>query len=189
MRDNETTNSGVNNSSVSTSTAISDSGVLLSSFISKLRQESLDEIIIYSILFVIGVFGNIFVLFHLRKTRYKSKMNFLIRHLAMADLTVIFITILTEIIWRITVKWETGELGCKVAQFARIFPLYLTSMMVICITLDRFYAFVFPLSILKSKERNKCFLITSYVISFLASVPNVSVSVFFKRIMSQLSWD
>jgi gonadotropin-releasing hormone receptor len=117
----------------------------------------------------------VFVLFHLKKSRYKSKMNFLIRHLGLADLSVIFITILTEIIWRITVKWETNEFGCKAVQFGRIFPLYLTSMMVICITLDRFYAFVFPLSILKSKERNKCFLITSYVISFTASIPNVSI--------------
>lgn len=143
-------------------------------FMSMLRSQVLLEKIIYSILFIIGSIGNCFVLYNLFQPRFKSKMNYLIRHLAVADLMVVFLTIGTELIWRFTIKWETGELGCKIVQFWRIFPLYLTSLMMICITLDRFYAFVFPLTIFKSKERNFYFIISSYFISFVASIPQVS---------------
>lgn len=145
----------------------------LSEFMSDLRSQVLIEKIIYASLFVIGSFGNMFVLYNLFQPRFKSKMNYLIRHLAVADLMVIFLTVGVELIWRITIKWETGELGCKIVQFWRIFPLYLTSLMMICISLDRFYAFVFPLTIFKSKERNFYLIITSYVVSFVASIPQV----------------
>lgn len=145
----------------------------LNEFMTMLRSQVLIEKIIYSFLFVIGSLGNSFVLYNLFQPKFKSKMNYLIRHLAVADLMVIFLTIGVELIWRITIKWETGELGCKIVQFWRIFPLYLTSLMMICISVDRFYAFVFPLTIFKSKERNYYLIVTSYVISFIASIPQV----------------
>lgn len=146
----------------------------INTFIQLSRENSMKLIITYTLLYFIGSFGNLFVLYNLMRTRYRSKMNFHIRHLAIADLIVINFTISTEIIWRITVAWITGEFGCKVIQFMRIFGLYLTSMMVIGITLDRFFAFVFPLSIFKSNERNKYLLIASYIISVISSLPNVS---------------
>ena len=146
----------------------------LAEFMNVLRSQVLIEKIIYTSLFVIGSLGNSFVLYNLFQPRFKAKMNYLVRHLAVADLMVIFLTIGVELIWRITIKWETGEFGCKIVQFWRIFPLYLTSLMMICISLDRFYAFVFPLTIFKSKERNFFFIITSYIVSFLASIPQVT---------------
>lgn len=146
----------------------------LNEFMSDLRSQVLVEKIIYSLLFLIGSFGNLFVLYNLFQPRFKSKMNYLIRHLAIADLMVIFLTIGVELIWRFTIKWETGEFGCKIVQFWRIFPLYLTSLMMICISLDRFYAFVFPLTIFKSKERNFYLIVSSYIVSFVASIPQVS---------------
>lgn len=143
-------------------------------FIKASRQNGMNIIITYSLLYIIGSFGNLFVLYNILRTRYRSKMNFYIRQLAIADLIVINFTILTDIIWRITVRWHGGQLACKVVQLMRIFGLYLTSMVVICITVDRFFAFVFPLSVLKSKERNRHLLISAYVISIISSVPNVS---------------
>lgn len=147
----------------------------LDEFMTMLRSQVLIEKIIYSFLFVVGSLGNSFVLYNLFQPKFKSKMNYLIRHLAVADLMVIFLTIGVELIWRITIKWETGEVGCKIVQFWRIFPLYLTSFMMICISVDRFYAFVFPLTIFKSKERNFYLIVTSYVVSFIASIPQVRI--------------
>ena len=147
-------------------------------FIRQSRQDGMNIIITYIFLYFIGSFGNLFVLYNLFRTRNRSKMNFYIRQLVIADLVVINFTILIEIFWRITVRWQAGELGCKIFQFMRIFGLYVTSMIIICITLDRFFAFVHPLSVLKSNERNKYLLISAYIISIIASLPNVSTCIF-----------
>ncbi len=41
------------------------------------------------------------------------RMNFFIRNLAAADLCVGLISVLTDIIWKITISWEAGDVACK----------------------------------------------------------------------------
>lgn len=147
---------------------------IIETFIAQSRRNGMTLLIMYIVLYVIGIFGNCTVLYHIRKQQSRSNVNFYIIQLAIADLIVINCTILTEIGWRITVQWVTSEVGCKFVQALRIFGLYLTSNIVICITLDRFFAFVFPLSVFKSHERNKHLLNASYILAFLTSIPNVS---------------
>ena len=153
----------------------------LEAYVSQLREEVVPEAIIYVFCWVIGTAGNLFILHQLSsraarssRARPQARMNLLIRHLAIADLIVIWFTITIEIVWRLTVTWNTSQLGCKVGQVMRTYGLYLTSMIMICISLDRFYAFVYPMSVFDSSKRNRRLLFLSYGVSLAASVPNVS---------------
>lgn len=148
----------------------------LDEFLAESREDVIPETIIYVILWVLGTVGNLFVLHQLHTCRtFKAKTHFLIKHLAVADLIVIWLTISIEIAWRISIAWYTNDVWCRIIQIMRSFGLYLTSMIVVCITVDRFYAFVYPMSIFNSKSRNKKFLIFSYVFSLTVSIPNVSI--------------
>ena len=44
-------------------------------------------------------------------------MNFFIKNLAAADLCVGLISVLTDIIWKITISWEAGVVVCKLIRY------------------------------------------------------------------------
>ncbi|RWS06740.1 cardioacceleratory peptide receptor-like protein [Dinothrombium tinctorium] len=73
------------------------------------------------IIFVMIVFGNcsVLVTLSLSKNR-KTRMNFFIMHLAIADLMVGLINVLTDIIWRMTVAFYAGNIACKVIKYLQV---------------------------------------------------------------------
>nr|CAD7586140.1 unnamed protein product [Timema genevievae] len=85
------------------------------------HKDSTEQFTVMWVLFVLIVLGNSSVLVALliNKSR-KSRMNFFIMQLALADLTVGLISVLTDIIWRITVTWHAGNLACKFIRFAQV---------------------------------------------------------------------
>lgn len=144
-------------------------------FISRNRESNFIELIAYLILFVIGSSSNLYVFHQLMLPENRNKrMNSLLRHLTFADLMVIFVAMTMEILQRIVIVWYFGEFMCKFMNMFKIFTLYSSSNIIVCIALDRFFAFVRPLSIVTAEERNKQFLIASYCLSFLQSIPQVS---------------
>jgi neuropeptide S receptor 1 len=73
------------------------------------------------VLFAVIVLGNtaVLVTLFLNKNR-KSRMNFFIKQLAIADLSVGLLSVLTDIIWRITVEWKAGDLACRGIRFSQV---------------------------------------------------------------------
>ena len=43
-----------------------------------------------------------------------------------------------EIAWAMTVSWWAGDLMCRLCSFVRIFGLFLSSNIVVCISIDRY---------------------------------------------------
>ncbi len=46
-----------------------------------------------------------------------------------------------EIIWAATVSWWAGDFLCRICSFFRIFGLFLSSNIVMCISIDRWDTF------------------------------------------------
>lgn len=137
-------------------------------------HESRVEAIVYILLFFLAAAGNVPVLISLiRNRRRKSRIQNMILHLAIADLIVTFIMIPLEVIWRITVEWIAGDIACRVMLFLRAFGPYLSSMVLVCISLDRYSAIVHPLRVNDAQRRAKIMLYFAWAISFACSVPQV----------------
>ncbi|XP_072938367.1 adipokinetic hormone/corazonin-related peptide receptor variant I-like [Epargyreus clarus] len=127
---------------------------------------------IYSVLLVIGAAGNVTVFVSLlRSRRRKSRVNLLMTHLVVADLIVTFIVIPLEIGWRTTNAWLAGNLACKVFLVLRAFGLYLSSNVLVCISLDRFFAVLYPLRLAVARKRSKMMLSFAWFIALLCSMP------------------
>lgn len=91
---------------------------------------------------VLSSIGNITVLVLLLKRRSSklkrpSRVDTMLTHLAIADLLVTYIMMPLEIGWAFTVSWEAGDFMCRLMSFLRTFGLYLSSFVLVCISVDR----------------------------------------------------
>ena len=141
--------------------------------ISEIREAVHVEVIAYFVCFVIGTCSNLWAFYKLSLRVNKNRVNYLIRHLTFADLMVMFFAILPELLWRITIRWEGGQLLCKLLNVVKAYTLYLSSNIIVCVSLDRYYAFVRPLGHINYEDRNCQFLLVAHLMSFLFSLPQV----------------
>ncbi|XP_013793742.1 gonadotropin-releasing hormone receptor-like, partial [Limulus polyphemus] len=136
------------------------------------NNNSLREVILYTCLFMIAAGGNLPVFVSLFRNRQrKSRIKLMILHLTIADMIVTFFMIPLEIFWRITVEWVGGNVLCKISLVIRAFGPYLSSMVLVCISVDRYYAILHPLKVTDAHRRSKIMLTLAWVISFICSLP------------------
>lgn len=137
-------------------------------------------IVIYSMLFVVSGIGNFTVFVNLLQTRRRrrSRVGLFILHLTFADLFVTLVMLPLEIVWHATVSWEAGDVACRVLMFCRAFGFYLSSFVLIAISLDRYFAVAQPLSIQTADRRGRAMLSVAWTLSAAASVPQVRQPLF-----------
>lgn len=132
-------------------------------------------IAVYCVLFVAGAISNISVLVTLLRLR-SSRVKTLMINLCVADMVVVFVMIPMEIIRRIRSVWVllNGQAGCKSVQTLRVFGPYLSSMVLICISLDRYFVITKSVRAQNNLFRFKTFLGAAWAISIAFSIPQVS---------------
>ncbi|XP_029832065.2 gonadotropin-releasing hormone receptor isoform X1 [Ixodes scapularis] len=137
---------------------------------------SLVQVIVYSVLFVAAAAGNVSVFFSLFGERHrKSRIKLMILHLVVADLIVTFVMIPLEIIWRLTVQWTAGNVMCKVMQVLRAFGPYLSSMVLVCISVDRYFAVLHPFKVHDARRRGRMMLAAAWYTSLVCSSPQAFI--------------
>ncbi|XP_067633313.1 cardioacceleratory peptide receptor isoform X2 [Eurosta solidaginis] len=124
------------------------------------------------ILFIVIVLGNSAVLFvmFINKNR-KSRMNYFIKQLAIADLCVGLLHVLTDIIWRITISWRAGNIACKIIRFSQVCVTYSSTYVLVAMSIDRYDAITHPMNFSKSWRRARRLVATAWFVSALFSVP------------------
>lgn len=99
-------------------------------------------------------------------------------HLTIADLIVSFVVMPLEIGWRISVQWFAGNAACKILMFARAFAFYLSSMTLVCLSLDRYLAIAQPLASLKmnrTRRRGRVMILLAWIAATLFALPQTLV--------------
>uniref|UniRef100_A0A8D8LBA0 Gonadotropin-releasing hormone II receptor n=1 Tax=Cacopsylla melanoneura TaxID=428564 RepID=A0A8D8LBA0_9HEMI len=131
----------------------------------------------YSVLMVISAIGNITVLSTIlrRRRKTRSRINTMLMHLAIADLIVTFLMMPLEIVWNWHVQWVFGDVWCRITAFFRIFGLFLSGFILICISVDRYLAVLKPLSLSQVDRRGKIMLASAWIASIICSAPQVYV--------------
>ena len=129
----------------------------------------------YVVLFLIGAPANILVVrkLLLDQTYRRSRYHFLLLNLSIADTIVVFIMIPVEIGWLYTNAWLAGNVACKVLQFFRAFGPYSSSLLLICLSVDRYYAVVRPFSYAFLDRKINFLLLLVWTVSFIISLPQV----------------
>ncbi|KAJ1530411.1 hypothetical protein ONE63_005319 [Megalurothrips usitatus] len=132
-------------------------------------------IIFYPILMVISAVGNItvFVILLRRRKKGRSRINSMLMHLSIADLLVTFLMMPLETAWNYTVVWHGGDVLCRIMSFNRIFGLYLSSFVLVCISVDRYFAVLRPMQI--NDRRGRWMLVGAWIAAFVCSLPQMVV--------------
>lgn len=156
----------------------------------KLMSIRFIDICVYSLFFLIGAPANVRVLLILVRNKLYSKTRHhqLLLNLAVADTIVCLIMLPTEVGWRITLKWLAFDAGCRIFQFFRVFGLYASSMVLIVISIDRYYAVVQPFTYVLIGDRINGLLILAWLTSALLSLPQVSIINHHSYFASCLFW-
>ncbi len=124
------------------------------------------------VLFAMIVIGNSTVLGALLMSKgHKSRMNFFIKHLAAADLSVGLFSVLTDIIWRITISWEAGLVACKFIRFLQCVVTYSSTYVLVALSIDRYDAITHPMNFSGSWKRARWLVAAAWVLSLLFSSP------------------
>jgi gonadotropin-releasing hormone receptor len=133
---------------------------------------------VYCVLFSVAAIGNLSVFITLLRARHRrSRISLLMSHLAAADLIVTFVMIPLEVAWRVTTKWLAGNFACKLFLFLRAFGLYLSSNILVCISLDRYFAIIYPLKLSDARRRGKLMLLFAWLNSLMCAYPQVRNSI------------
>nr|XP_029719377.1 cardioacceleratory peptide receptor-like [Aedes albopictus] len=123
-------------------------------------------------LFTVIVLGNsaVLVTLLLNKNR-KSRMNFFIKQLAIADLCVGLLSVLTDIIWRMTVSWKAGNVACKAIRFAQASVTYASTYVLVALSIDRYDAITHPMNFSGCWNRARRLVAAAWSLSALFSLP------------------
>ncbi|XP_040174982.1 cardioacceleratory peptide receptor-like isoform X3 [Anopheles arabiensis] len=124
------------------------------------------------VLFTVIVLGNsaVLVTLMLNRTR-KSRMNFFIKQLAIADLCVGLLNVLTDIIWRITVVWRAGNAACKAIRFVQVCVTYASTYVLVALSIDRYDAITHPMNFSGCWSRARKLVAAAWSFSILFSLP------------------
>ena len=128
---------------------------------------------LYSVVFVIGLIGNILVVLVLMQyKRLRSMTSIYLLNLAISDLIFLF-TLPFWIDYKVKDDWVFGDAMCKLLSGFYFMGLYSEIFFIILLTINRYLAIVYSLSKLR------CWYVTSgtitcivtWVLAILASVP------------------
>lgn len=133
------------------------------------------DIIANIILLLIGAPANVKVLFLLLKDKLysRSRHHYLLLNLALADCIVMLIMVPGEILKLSLITWRSNDFMCRSFQFIRVFGLYESSFVIVCISIDRYFAVVKPFTYQFMDQRIKMMINLSWAVSFLVSLPQV----------------
>lgn len=123
--------------------------------------------IFYIIIFLLGMFGNIIVCYVVARQRtMQTVTNFFISNLAVADILLCLFCITLTPTYTFLGRWIFGTFLCRLAAFLQCYCVYLSTLTLTSIGIDRFFIICFPF-----RPRMKlctCFLILLLI--WLASI-------------------
>ena len=132
------------------------------------------ELTVLWIEFVFIVVGNATVLIALLLSKgHKSRMNFFIKHLAAADLSVGLISVLTDIIWKTTISFEAGTVMCKVIRFLQCVVTYSSNYVLVALSIDRCDAITHPMNFSGSWKRARILVAVAWILSVIFASPTL----------------
>ncbi|CAH1153580.1 unnamed protein product [Phaedon cochleariae] len=143
-------------------------------------NELLPTLIVYSITFILGLVGNILMIFITFKyRRMKSVTNVFLASLASSDLILITVCIPVKIAKLFSYTWQMGAVVCKGIHYMQYVSAICSVLTLTAISIERYYAIVHPM---KAKyictiSQAKKIILLIWIVSILLATPTLKVQI------------
>ncbi|XP_055349931.1 adipokinetic hormone/corazonin-related peptide receptor variant I-like [Paramacrobiotus metropolitanus] len=133
-------------------------------------------IAIYANLLWISLLGNIVVFVSLLRRKKKGRVHILLINLCVADTITTLVEMPLKIAWKWTVQWRGDDVSCRCVSFLRVLGLYLSALLLICISVDRFLAIWDPLSsVRQAGQRTRTMILLAWMFSVACAAPQAVI--------------
>ncbi|XP_055337364.1 gonadotropin-releasing hormone receptor-like [Paramacrobiotus metropolitanus] len=127
----------------------------------------------------LAIVGNCVVLAILTRNRSRQKqltpIDYLLLHLAAADVLVAVFCLFTDGMWKVTYSWLGGDFLCKVVKFMQMLALYASTFVTAAIAVDRCMAIRFPLKRVDHKKLIKRVMSSCWLAATICSLPQLLI--------------
>ncbi|XP_075978872.1 neuropeptide Y receptor type 2-like [Anticarsia gemmatalis] len=101
--------------------------------------------VIYTIIFVLGLLGNILVCFVvIRNKAMQTVTNLFISNLALSDILLCIFAVPFTPLYTFRGNWSWGSLLCHIMPFAQGCSVYISTLTLMSIAIDRFFVIIYP---------------------------------------------
>ncbi|XP_052814962.1 cardioacceleratory peptide receptor-like [Mya arenaria] len=131
------------------------------------------QLVVLNVLFLMIVLGNtcVLVAIYMSEKGIKTRMNYLMMHLAVADLTVGLFHLTADIVERWLVVWYGGAALCKIIKFLQVLVVYSSTFMIVALSIDRADAIARPMKFTRKATTVRALVIGAWISSAIFSVP------------------
>lgn len=101
--------------------------------------------ILYTIIFVLGVFGSVLVCFVVFRNRaMQTVTNLFITNLALSDILLCIFAVPLTPMYTFLGRWVFGRLLCHLMPYAQGTSVYISTLTLTSIAIDRFFVIIYP---------------------------------------------
>ncbi|XP_041032045.1 pyroglutamylated RF-amide peptide receptor-like [Carcharodon carcharias] len=133
-------------------------------------------VVIYSVIFLLAFFGNILVVFVVKRTkRSRTVTTVFICSLAISDLLITFFCIPFTLLQNISSQWIGGAFVCKMVPFVQTTAVVSCILTMMCIAVERYEGIVHPLNRHYLNTRAYKMLGFAWVVAIIVAAPMLNV--------------
>uniref|UniRef100_A0A1A9W8G3 G-protein coupled receptors family 1 profile domain-containing protein n=1 Tax=Glossina brevipalpis TaxID=37001 RepID=A0A1A9W8G3_9MUSC len=128
--------------------------------------------ILYSTVFVLGVFGNVLVCFVvLRNRAMQTVTNIFITNLALSDILLCVLAVPFTPLYTFMGRWAFGHTLCHLVSFAQGCSIYISTLTLTSIAVDRYFVIIYPFHPRMKLCTCIIIIISIWTIALLATLP------------------
>ncbi|KAL0276720.1 UNVERIFIED_CONTAM: hypothetical protein PYX00_004232 [Menopon gallinae] len=138
----------------------------------KYREVQAVFLIFYTVIFVLGIFGNALICYVVCRNRaMQTVTNFFITNLALSDILLCVLCVPFTPLYTFLESWIFGKALCYIVAPAMSISVYISTVTLTSIAIDRFFVIIYPFR--PRMKLTTCFAIIlgSWLFSILATLP------------------
>lgn len=143
--------------------------------------------VLYTTVFVLGVFGNVLVCYVvLRNRAMQTVTNIFITNLALSDILLCVLAVPFTPLYTFMGRWAFGSTLCHLVSYAQGCSIYISTLTLTSIAIDRYFVIIYPFHPRMKLSTCIGIIVTIWVVSLLATLP---YGMYMTMTMSEVSGD
>ncbi|XP_034481631.1 prolactin-releasing peptide receptor [Drosophila innubila] len=164
--DSTTSTSSTTSSSLSSDSDVDKSDIMHNQFV------QIFFYVLYTTVFVLGVFGNVLVCYVvLRNRAMQTVTNIFITNLALSDILLCVLAVPFTPLYTFMGRWAFGRTLCHLVSYAQGCSIYISTLTLTSIAIDRYFVIIYPFHPRMKLSTCIGIIVSIWVVSLLATLP------------------